>query len=103
MENIKTLDDFIRSDYFMAYEESYFSNLVCSPWNKDILDRIEKAAENGSDGRTHGEILDLWQDAINDCYLDDMVNWDIKEGIIDEICECVLWHQKNGSLHNQLG
>ena len=103
MENIITLDDFIRSDYFESYEESWRSNLFCSSFNNDLIDRIEKAAEFGSDGRTHSEVLELWQEAVNCCHDDDVISWDIKESIIIEICDCILWHSENGSLHEELG
>lgn len=102
MENIKTLDDFIRSDYFAMYEESWCSNLVCSFWNNDIVDRIEKAAEFGSDGRTHQEVIDLWRDAVMDCERDDVIAESIRDSIIVEIDSCELWHENNGSLYEQL-
>ena len=100
--NIKTLDDFINSEYFETYEESWYSNLVCSPWNNDLIERIHEAAEDGSDGRTNEEVMELWQESLDDCY-DDVVSYDTKKNITVEIKDCVLWHEKNGSLFKQLG
>ena len=103
MEEIRMLNDLIRSKYFTTYEDSWFSNLIHSPDNNGMIKRITEAAEFGGEGRTHSEVLQLWQDATNDAYSDDIISNDIKESIIKEICDCIFWHCKNESLHNEIG
>jgi hypothetical protein len=54
---VKTLDDFIRSEYFMAWDEENRSPGGCGIilGDQDRFDRIQEAAEDGAEGSTHNE------------------------------------------------
>ena len=104
-EKIESLDDFIRSDYFAAWDESNRDSFGYSrsPFNRDRCTRIYDGAEHGAEGSTHGEIITDWREAFGDFQRD----FDLPEKIINtiekEINDCETWHEKNGSLETQLG
>ena len=99
------LDDFIRSDYFAAWDASNRDSLGCSRYwhSRDRCDRIYEAAEHGAEGSTHGEIIQDWRDAF-DCFQRDVeLSEETIASIEKEIDECEAWHDENGSLDTQLG
>ena len=104
-EKIESLDDFIRSDYFAAWDESNRDSFGYSrsPFKRDRCNRIYDGAEHGAEGSTHGEIITDWREAFGDFHRD----FDLPEKIINtiekEINDCETWHEKNGSLETQLG
>ena len=109
-EEIKNLDDLIRSDGFQAFDSDRRGNnlFINDP---ERAERCYDAAENGSDGSTHREIIQDWRDylgtlrVIDPEYPDE--TGDISEAICAaitaEIDACEEWHEKNGSLNKQLG
>jgi hypothetical protein len=109
-EEIKNLDDLIRSDGFQAFDSDRRGNQMFLD-DPERADRCYDAAENGSDGSTHAEIIQDWRDYLGTLKVIDPEfpeeNGDITEEIcntiISEIDTCEEWHAKNGSLHEQLG
>jgi len=104
-ETIKTLDDFIRSDYFAAWDESNRDSFGYSrsPFKRDRCDRIYNGAEHGAEGSTHGEIITDWREAFGDFQRDSDLPEKLAEAIEKEIDDCEAWHAKNKSLETQLG
>ena len=112
-----TLSDFYNSEYFQYWDSDNRSTGSCGLILNDTerFNRIYEAAENGSEGSTHYEIIHDWLDCLNtmDCIDPEDNNGvsDIENGIIQEkdydtiyqeIVDCENWHEKNGSLHEQL-
>jgi len=104
-ETIKTLDDFIRSDYFAAWDESNRDSFGYSrsPFKRDRCDRIYNGAEHGAEGSTHGEIITDWREAFDCFQRDSDLPEKLAEAIEKEIDDCEAWHDKNKSLETQLG
>ena len=114
------LSDFYNSDYFMAWDSDNRSCGGCGIIHDDPdrFNRIMEAAEDGADGSTHAEIISDWLDALNtltimdpeydepeECItnLDDgVISQQDYDTIYQEIMECESWHDKNGSLNDQL-
>jgi hypothetical protein len=109
-EEIKNLDDLIRSEGFSAFDADRRGNQMFLD-DPERADRCYDAAENGSDGSTHAEIIQDWRDYLGTLRVIDPEfpeeNGDITETVLDlivsEIDACEEWHAKNGSLHKQLG
>ena len=97
-----TLNTIIRSDDFASFIESKLGNdlFINDP---DRTNRIHEAAKHGCDGSTHQEVIEDWRD-----YLDwaaDGLGLDIgAQGDIErEINIIEDWHEKNGSLNQEIG
>ena len=107
-QDIASLDDFIRSEYFAAWDESNRASLGYSrlPFKRDRCERIYDGAEHGAEGSTHGEIIADWREAF-DCFQRDLqiapLSDETVSAIEKEINDCETWHEKNGSLETQLG
>jgi len=88
------LSEMIRSGDFQAWLSDTTSNYIL--FNPELYDRIHKAAENGSEGRTHAEVIDEWRD-----YLDS-----IACDLTDEECDIIeqeinareQWHIDGGTI-----
>jgi hypothetical protein len=100
---IKTLDDFIRSDFFQAWDEDNRSAGGCGIIlaDQDRFDRIMAAAENGAEGSTHDEILDDWRHALYAARFE--LPDDIRDAIREEIDACEKFHNENGTLYQEVG
>ena len=114
---ITCLNDLIDSDYFSAFESDKLGNQLFID-DPERADRIHQAAENGCDGSTHAEHIEDWREAnqlaarglycaqfMNDGYpkfLADNLAEQLRDYIADEIDETEAWHEKNGSLQNQV-
>ena len=104
-QDITSLDDFIRSEYFAAWDESNRDSLGYSrsPFKRDRCERIYDGAEHGAEGSTHGEIIADWRESFGDFQRDYELPEKIINTIEKEINDCEAWHEKNGSLETQLG
>lgn len=117
----RLLREFIESQTFQAWDSDNRSPgsagmILEDPerWN-----RIEDAAENGAEGSTHREIIQDWRDAAAtlvridpDIDPDDPTPTDLDLGFIREedfealtqhINSVEAWHEKNGSLDQEVG
>lgn len=98
---IKSLDQFVRSEYWHNWDSENRSpgsaGMILS--DPDRFDRIMEAAEEGCDGSTHYEIISDWRDALTNAPISECA----KEKIIREIDACEDWHEKNGSLFDAIG
>jgi len=109
-EEIKNLDDLIRSEGFQYFDSDRRGNQMFLDDPKRAK-RCYDAAEFGSDGSTHREIIQDWRDYLGTLRVIDPEfpeeNGDILEAICvaitAEIDACEEWHEKNGSLEKQLG
>ena len=114
------LEDFYNSEYFQAWDSDNRSTGGCGIILDDPerFDRMYEAAEFGSEGSTHAEIIQDWRDCLNtlkvvdpefdepeDCFTD------IEDGQIlesnsakleKEIDDCMNWHVENKSIDNEL-
>jgi hypothetical protein len=98
------VDWFIRSECV----EALTSDRDCDFINKsDRAERCYDAAEDGADGKTHAEVIGDWRDAFEN-WIRDTRKW--KEDP-DRFIAAVNahfdrvedWHDKHGSLHQQIG
>jgi cell wall assembly regulator SMI1 len=71
-------------------------------------ERIHEAAEYGSDGSTHYEIIEDWREFADMLFRS--LPWDEREELEPSsdvlhlaINQCEEWHEKNGTLHKQVG
>lgn len=107
---VKTLDDFIRSEFFASWDESNRSAGGCGIIleDEDRFDRIQEAAENGAEGSTHYEIIQDWRDAFrafrreHGDFEDDAREAEL-DAIEDEIEACEKFHKENGTLDQEVG
>ena len=110
MKEYNSLKEMYESDEYQAYISDRLGNdlFINDPVRAE---RIHEAAESGSDGSYHYEVINDWQDFLNslriyDPEFDEEENCDLTEEQFDtiqkEITECYEWHQKNGSLYQQL-
>lgn len=110
LSEVETLDDFIGCDEFYSYESDYYGNDRYINLSNDQNERIDDCAEYGGDGRTHGEVIEMWRDAIH-CLMkpeleDDNGDWTVNpvfDSIMNEIDEVEKWHDENGSLDQVIG
>jgi len=74
----------------------------------DRAERIHEAAEYGSDGSTHYEIIEDWREFADMLFRsltgDEREEAESSSDILHlAIKQCEEWHEKNGTLHEQLG
>lgn len=109
-QRVKTFfDEFIRSEYMQNWTAENDSDFIN---HADRAARCYDAAEFGCDGKTHAEVINDWREAFeNKC------KWELKSNgkrrweypyrfsaaVNALIDECELWHEKNGSLFQQIG
>jgi len=98
--NQRLFDMFLQSDYWMAYKESIKSSLSYS--DTDRCERTHQASKNGSDGSYTYEVIEDWIQAVNDWGMDTGY-YRISECMLESIADCENWHERNGSLYNQVG
>ena len=97
------MHDFLNTDYYQDYEESWYGDLGLSPWTQDTCDRVHEYATDGGDGRTHGEVIDLERRAV-DCAADDGILWEpLADRLVCYLDDVETWHQENGSLDEIIG
>ena len=103
MDNIQTLEDMYNSAGFQAWDSDNRSCGGCGIILNDSkrFDRICKAAEFGSEGSTHNEIIDDWNEYL-EILCDDIPETDY-DAISIEILKCYNWHDNNGSLNREIG
>jgi hypothetical protein len=95
-------DAFIRSRAVESLTEERDSDL----WNEpERAARVHDAAEDGADGKTHAEVIDDWRDALA-YYLRDRRGNDVdrfEAAVSAHIDSVEAWHEKNGSLWQEIG
>ena len=83
-------------------------------YNPDRMERCHEAAERGAEGSTHREVMEDWREflgrlereALYKAWASDCVMAEIEsraKSIREEIDACEAWHEKNGSLDEQVG
>ncbi len=107
-----------RRDYDSFISDKLGNDLFIS--DPDRADRIWKASEDGADGSTHAEHIEDWREfakiiygeerrRINKAESDeeaDAIEAEIEnayDALIADIDRVEAWHEKNGSLHEQIG
>ena len=95
--------EFQESRYYQEYEESWYSHLGLTPWDQAVCGRVHEAAEHGADGRTHQESIELDRDAIRDAVSDGVLWEDLGDMLEEYMNDVEVWHEKNGSLHTEIG
>ena len=110
MNKFTSLDDLTRSREFDDFRADLLGNdlFINDP---ERADRIYKASEDGADGSYHAEVLQDFRDFLNTLSIidpeDDEPAGDITEevhdSIVAEIDACEAWHEKNGSLWQEVG
>jgi len=113
------IDWFIRSDYVSNWTSEKDSDFINEPKRAE---RCYSAAEFGADGKTHAEVIEDWREAFihllrygwgNDWIMrscpfkihdNGFRTLDRFETAVNEYFDSIeAWHDKNGSLHNQIG
>jgi hypothetical protein len=96
------VDEFIRSRYveaLMAERDSDFFN------EPERAARVHEAAEYGGDGKTHAEVINDWRDAFRYWLLDrksENTHYRFEDAVIAHFDSVEEWHDKNGSLFEQI-
>lgn len=95
--------DFIRSEYVQNWTSNKDSDFINEP---DRAARCYDAAEFGCDGKTHAEVIEDWREAFRGWLRDEHRNHN--EGLFVARVEAYFdsveaWHEKNGSLWEEIG
>jgi hypothetical protein len=97
------VDAFIRSQAV----ETLTSERDSDFWNEpDRASRVYDAAESGSDGKTHSEVIGDWRDAFNNMLSDRRGHERPErfESAVTAYFDSVeAWHEANGSLFQEIG
>jgi hypothetical protein len=100
------VDWFIRSEYVQNWTSEKDGDFINET---DRAGRCWDAAENGSDGKTHAEVIEDWRESFQ-AWIRDKRNHpsgnplDRFESAINAHFDSVEgWHDKNGSLSQQIG
>lgn len=109
-DKIETLENLYQSDGFQMFDNDRRGNSMFLN-DPNRAERCYDAAENGSDGSTHAEIIQDWRDYLDTLRIIDSEypedGGDITQAIYDsisaEIDSCEEWHERNKSLNTQLG
>ena len=97
--------DFIRSPYMQSREFGSSSDTWIE--DPDRAERVDAAAEDGCDGSTHQEHIQDWREAWRD-----FMRYERKSNGICELVDTAIekywddletWHEKNGTLYEQVG
>jgi len=110
------LDEMIRSREYDDYIGDKLGNQLYLE-DPDRADRRDKASEDGAEGSTHAEIIQDWRDFLDTLSVydaeigddEDLANheFDItkeqEESIGKEIDDCEAWHEKQGTLNQEIG
>lgn len=97
------VDWFVRSDDVSALTAERDSDFYNEP---DRAERVARASESGAYGATHAEIIEDWRDAFTSFLRDRRGRNDVERferavsACFDEI---EAWHDKNGSLYDEIG
>jgi hypothetical protein len=94
------LEDMYNSRQFESYISDKLGNDLFSS-DPDRADRIHKAAESGSDGSYHAEVIEDWRDFLG--LIENDLPCKVVSNINTEIDSCEDWHIKNNSLWNEIG
>lgn len=101
----KFVDCFIRTEFVQNWTSEKDNDFFNEP---DRASRVWDAAENGADGKTHAEVIGDWREAFTAWMCDKRRGmWSDCErfsAAVEAHFDTVeAWHEKNGSLHQQIG
>ena len=98
------VDWFIRSEYVTNWQSERDSDFINE---LERASRCADAAEFGADGKTHQEVIEDWRDMfkswIRDTHRTDNPLDRFESAVSAHFDSVEAWHDKNGSLHNQIG
>ena len=97
------VDNFIHSEFVSNWTSEKDGDF----WNEpERATRCADAAENGADGKTHAEVIEDWREAFA-AYIRDKRLWAEPTRFVDAVnahFDAVeTWHEKNGSLFEEIG
>lgn len=114
-----TIRDLLNSRGFDIFRDSKLGNdlFISDP---DRAERIHDAAENGANGSTHAEQIEDWREYVEQLKEEaereawradndeegESMEKEIEQwhnAISAEIDACETWHERNGSLHEEIG
>lgn len=97
------VDAFIRSEYVANWTAEKDSDFINEP---ERAARVYDAAESGADGKTHAEVIEDWREAFR-AWVRDKHLWSEPErfmqAVEDYFYSVEAWHEKNGSLWQEIG
>ena len=97
------VDWFIRSDYVANWAAEKDSDFINEP---DRAERCYDAAKDGCDGKTHAEVIEDWREAFA-AWIRDKRLWQepnrFVAGVEAHFDAVEDWHDKHGSLTQQIG
>lgn len=112
------VDDFIRSRYVEAWTNENEADFFNNP---ERAERVANAAEYGANGSTHAEIIDDWRNAFKTWVKYDRRVMDIEcktrtyhyhnheyperfaDAVLAHFDSVEQWHERNGSLWQEIG
>jgi hypothetical protein len=99
------LHEFLNSTAWQGWDSDNRSpgsaNMILS--DPERFDRCYRAAENGAEGSTHGEIIEDWRDAVDCAEANGLITAEELDDLLEEIKECEDWHIQNGSIDDEVG
>ena len=102
------VSEFIRSEYVQGWTSDKDSDFINEP---ERAARCYDAAENGADGKTHAEVIEDWREAFQNWVKFDARRnrkhgeypYRFAEAVEARFDATEAWHDKNGSLYEQIG
>ena len=95
------LNDMLQSEEYQVWHGDLMNNLSIE--DNERFARCFEAAEQGADGSSHAEVMNDWLHFL-EFNTQDMKVTDLDYHEINiEILECWDWHDKEGSLYDEVG
>ncbi len=95
------LAEMLKNQNFIVWQSDHINNIAIDDPSR--YNRCRKAAEHGADGSTHAEMMEDWMEFL-EFHSDGL---DISSGeyhrLLAEIHDLWDWHDKHGSLHEEVG
>jgi predicted lipid-binding transport protein (Tim44 family) len=101
------IEAFVASFIHSEFVSNWTSEKDADFWNEpERAERCAAAAENCADGKTHAEVIEDWREAFV-AYIRNRRAWADPErfiaGVNAHFDAVEAWHEKNGSLYQEIG
>jgi len=97
------VDQFIRSEYVQNWTAEKDGDFINEP---ERAGRCADAAVDGADGKTHAEVIEDWREAFS-TWVRNRRTWTEPERFVAAVethfDEVEAWHERNGSLFQEIG
>ena len=99
------LNDFLQTEYWQDWDTNNRDQLLYTddPYDHGRAMRINEAARHGSDGSTHGEVVEDWLECLGHRGADLEFGPLTVQRLIVEAEGVRSWHKQNGTIDEQIG